>query len=88
MFVLDLFSRQIAIDALDITKVNNFVMFYSSTNDNGDGNAGNENDNVVHSLRDNENDSSPDIESLDDEFNSVSGDESDTESKNSGLERI
>ena len=40
MFVLDLFSRQIAIDALDITKVNNFVMFYSSTNDNGDGNAG------------------------------------------------
>ncbi len=87
MFVLDLFSRQIAIDALDITKVNNFVMFYSSTNDNGDGNAGNENDNVVHSLRDNENDSSPDIESLDDEFNSVSGDESDTESKNSGLEK-
>ena len=95
MFILDLFSRQKAIDALHTTKVNNFVMFYSSTNDNGDGNVGNENDNVLHSVNNDisnlcwndESDSPSDIESLNDELNSIVGDEPDTEFKNPELEK-
>ena len=87
MFVLDLFSRQRAIDAPHITKVNNLVMFYSSANNNGDENGGDENDNILDSLRDAGIDSPRDTESLNDGFISIPEDESDTEVKNSGLEK-
>ena len=38
MFALSLFSKEISINFINTAKVNSFVVFYSCTNNNGDGN--------------------------------------------------